>query len=98
MGNCLNGTFANREGHDETLQSATFHQDLRCLLRHNQSLEKEIQYFLEIMTSIYSMDHPDFFWGAQWLSGRVLDSRPRGHMFEPHRVTALWSLSKTHLS
>ena len=23
--------------------------------------------------------------GAQWLSGRVLDSRPRGHGFEPHR-------------
>ena len=22
---------------------------------------------------------------AQWLSGRVLDSRPRGHGFEPHR-------------
>ena len=29
---------------------------------------------------------------AQWLSGRVLDSRPRG------RITALCSLSKTHLS
>ena len=24
------------------------------------------------------------FMGAQWLSGRVLDSRPRGHGFEPH--------------
>ena len=23
--------------------------------------------------------------GAQWLSGRVLDSRPKGHRFEPHR-------------
>ena len=23
--------------------------------------------------------------GAQWLSGRVLDSRPKGHGFEPHR-------------
>ena len=22
---------------------------------------------------------------AQWLSGRVLDSRPRGHGFKPHR-------------
>ena len=22
--------------------------------------------------------------GAQWLSGRVLDSRPKGHGFEPH--------------
>ena len=32
--------------------------------------------------------------GAQWLSGRVLDSRPRGRGFEPHRR----HLSKTHLS
>ena len=23
--------------------------------------------------------------GAHWLSGRVLDSRPRGRGFEPHR-------------
>ena len=23
--------------------------------------------------------------GAQWLSGRVLDSRPRGQGFEPHQ-------------
>ena len=23
--------------------------------------------------------------GAQWLSGRVLDSRPKGLGFEPHR-------------
>ena len=25
------------------------------------------------------------FMGAQWLSGRVLDSRPKGRGFEPHR-------------
>ena len=25
------------------------------------------------------------FEGAQWLSGRVLDSRPKGSGFEPHR-------------
>ena len=23
--------------------------------------------------------------GAQWLSGRVIDSRPKGRRFEPHR-------------
>ena len=27
--------------------------------------------------------------GAQWLSGRVLDSRPRGRGFEPHRSHCL---------
>ena len=36
--------------------------------------------------------------GEQWLSGRELDSRPRGCGFERTGVTALWSLSKTHLS
>ena len=29
--------------------------------------------------------HYIFGGGAQWLSGRVLDSRPKGRGFEPHR-------------
>ena len=33
---------------------------------------------------------------AQWLSGRVLDSRPTGRGFEPHRRHCVVSLSKTH--
>ena len=28
------------------------------------------------------------YMGAQWLSGRVLDSRPRGHGFKPHYVVS----------
>ena len=32
--------------------------------------------------------------GAQWLSGRVLDSRPKGRGFEPHRLHCVVSLSK----
>ena len=32
--------------------------------------------------------------GAQWLSVRVLDSRPRGRGFEPHRHHCVVSLSK----
>ena len=32
--------------------------------------------------------------GAQWLSGRVLDSRPRGRGFEPHPRHCDGSLSK----
>ena len=31
---------------------------------------------------------------AQWLSGRVLDSIPRGRGFEPHRRLCVVSLSK----
>ena len=34
------------------------------------------------------------FEGAQWLSGRVLDSRQRGSGFEPHRRHCVVSLSK----
>ena len=34
--------------------------------------------------------------GGQWLSGRVLDSRPRGRGFDPHRRHCDVSLSKTH--
>ena len=34
--------------------------------------------------------------GAQWLSGRVLDLRPRGRGFEPHRLHCVVSLSKTY--
>ena len=33
---------------------------------------------------------------AQWLSGRVLDTRPRGCRFEPHWSHCVASLSKTH--
>ena len=32
--------------------------------------------------------------GAQWLSGRVLDLRPKGCGFEPHRHHCVVSLSK----
>ena len=32
--------------------------------------------------------------GAQWLCGRVLDSRPRGRGFEPHRRHCVVYLSK----
>ena len=32
--------------------------------------------------------------GAQWLSGRVLDSRPRDREFRPHRRHYAVSLSK----
>ena len=47
---------------------------------------------LEILTCdflLYTMKQ-----GVQWLSGRVLDSRPRGRGFEPHRRRCVVSLSK----
>ena len=45
------------------LHDATFHLGKHCLLRQNQSSEKEIQNYSEIITcdpSIYTMDHSDF--------------------------------------
>ena len=34
--------------------------------------------------------------GAKWLSGRVLDWRPKNCGFEPHRCHCIVSVSKTH--
>ena len=47
---------------------------------------------------LYSSSHSSTVMGAQWLSGRVLDSRPRGHGFEPHQRHCVMSLSKIHVS
>ena len=44
-------------------KNTAFYQDLHWSLRQNQSSEKNIYYFLEIIAydpSIYTMDHPDF--------------------------------------
>ena len=38
--------------------------------------------------------HHSRFEGAQWLGGRVLDSRPKGRGFEPHRRHCVVSLCK----
>ena len=46
---------------------------------HGQ-LSKTKQYY-GILSLFLSM----ITYGAQWLSGRVLDSRPKGRGFEPHR-------------
>ena len=47
---------------DEKSHNVAFHQDLHCLLRQNRSSEKEIQYFLEIITcdpSVSTMNYTD---------------------------------------
>ena len=41
---------------------------------------------------------PSHYKRAQWLSGRVLDSRPRAEGSSLTGVFVLWSSSKTHLS
>ena len=50
---------------------------------------KETDSFGYIVVRTIYTSHIDLFTpqheGAQWLSGRVLDSRPKGCRFEPHR-------------
>ena len=50
----------------------------------------------KMLVKIANSDGPDHtaYLGAQWLSGRVLDSRPKGHRFEPHQRHWVVSLSK----
>ena len=45
--------------------------------------------------SIFQIEYLGKYMGAQWLSGRVLDSRPRGHGFEPHPRHCVVSLNKS---
>ena len=47
--------------------------------QHFEFLQKDKQYWRDIEW-LYKANK-----GAQWLSGRVLDSRPKGRGFEPHR-------------
>ena len=57
--------------------------------------EKKMLFLIQLIYYLcYSLNTQ----GAQWLSGRVLDSRPKGRGFEPHRRHCVVSLSKTHLS
>ena len=41
-----------------------------------------------------SFENKSAYKGAQWLSGRVLDARPKGRGFEPYRRHCVLSLSK----
>ena len=47
---------------------------------HVKTAWKKLRELLPVLTSRHLS-----YKGAQWLSGRVLDSRPKGRGFEPHR-------------
>ena len=56
-------TLANSKDTDEMPHHEALVQGLHYLLRQKRSTEKEIQFYLEIITcnpSIYTMDHPKF--------------------------------------
>ena len=48
--------------------------------------------------SLRKLPNLQYYEGAQWLSGRVLDSRPRGRRFEPHRRHCIVVLEQDTLS
>ena len=50
--------------------------DAMCEVTGGEIIYTQCSSFLRVTTSIR---------GAQWLSGRVLDLRPKGRGFEPHR-------------
>ena len=58
------------------------------------SLYKLIIIIHFILSYIFFFLFPFTLYGAQWLSGRALDSRPKGRGFEPHRRHCVVSLSK----
>ena len=66
-------------------------EDIRRAMRdRSMSIDEALQQSAEVgLITIMTIR-------AQWLSGRVLDSRPRGRGFEPHQRHCLVSLSKTH--
>ena len=56
------------------------------------------QHLKQILTLIGKKIFTIYCQGVQWLSGRVLDSRPSGCGFKPHRRCYIVFFSKTHKS
>ena len=54
----------------------------------------DIDLYFIILSPVEKLGWSIGLWGGQWLSGRELDSRPRGCGFEPHRHHCAVSLSK----
>ena len=74
------------------------------LLHHHHHVINEFKYIWRLIKPYYSVPLQFMLCivlciflvvlGAQWLNGRVLDSRPSGSGFEPHRRHCVVSLSK----
>ena len=69
---------------------ASSHGNVQCVSSGGISL---VNIFLMVMHVSGHMTQQ----GAQWLSGRVLDSRPKGCGFKPHRHHCVVSLSKNNI-
>ena len=62
--------------------------------RVNILSNQAIKHTLQSMTNSFKIVYRIVCIGAQWLSGRVLDSRLKGRRFKPHRHHCVVSLSK----
>ena len=81
---------ANSEDPDEMQHNAAFNRGLHCLLRLKQPSLTEINHMLENSACDplkYTMVSPILIriQRVRERSGSVLDSRPKGRGFEPHR-------------
>ena len=66
-----------------------------CINIHNNAIEGlNLGVPFNIVPSMIIIEDIRKHMGAQWLSGRVLDSRPKDREFEPHRRHCVVSLSK----
>ena len=63
-----------------------------CVICYSNSFHSFI--FKLCIMIVHTLKMYTFYLGAQWLSGRVLDSRPKGRGLEPHRRHCVVSLSK----
>ena len=80
---------ANSEDQDEKSQKETFHQGLHYLPRQKLSSEKEIQYYLEIIScdpSIYTIDHPKET-ASSFITNSIGLQRNRENMYKPFRMS-----------
>ena len=63
---------------------------------NNNCIDKISRWYIEQRNYLSSslVSNQIYYMGGQWLSGRVLDSRPKGCGFEPHQRHCVMSLSK----
>ena len=79
-----------------TLKFIFYYQVAYPILLYSMSSCQSIIGFIPITCEMYPcvVISLTVVWGVQWLSGRVLDWRPKGHGFEPHQHHCGVSLSK----
>ena len=71
-----------RKCHNHKPQTTPWHREEEPL-NHHETPGRQIKQSNQL--SLPHQDDCNTRIGAQWLSGRVLDSRPKGRGFEPHR-------------